>query len=292
MSEIIRNCKPGSEWAADDLGAFNRLKNPSNKYVLIASHRGDWRNAPENSLQSIINCIDMGLDLVEIDVCESKDGQLFIFHDRTLDRMTKMNGEINDLTSNIIKNIRLVDIHGNLTEHTIPSLEDALIEAKNNILVKLDKCYDYIPQAYKIVKNLGMINQVIFITDKNHEETKSDYGEIIDEILLMPAFNSSWKDIPRYVVDHINDGNPIAFEIGFDKENCESLDIFGKIKESNISIFIDSIFGYLCANHDDAKADIDPEGAWGWLINKGANIICTDRPKELLEYLKHRNLHD
>mgnify|MGYP004700045551 FL=1 len=33
---------------------------PAKQSVLVVSHRGDWRNAPENSLQAFQNCIDMG----------------------------------------------------------------------------------------------------------------------------------------------------------------------------------------------------------------------------------------
>ena len=43
----------------------NLLGNYSDR-VLVVSHRADWRNAPENSLQGIRNCIDMGVDMVAI----------------------------------------------------------------------------------------------------------------------------------------------------------------------------------------------------------------------------------
>ena len=55
------------------------LDNNSNK-ILVVSHRADWRNAPENSLQGIQNCIDMGVDMVEIDLKKTKDGHLIIMH--------------------------------------------------------------------------------------------------------------------------------------------------------------------------------------------------------------------
>jgi hypothetical protein len=45
-----------------------RLTTSNSKDILIISHRGDWRNAPENSLQAIRNCIAMGVDIVEIDI--------------------------------------------------------------------------------------------------------------------------------------------------------------------------------------------------------------------------------
>lgn len=42
------------------------LQKPASNSVLVVSHRADWRNAPENSLQAIQNCIDMGVDVIEI----------------------------------------------------------------------------------------------------------------------------------------------------------------------------------------------------------------------------------
>ena len=63
----------------------NLLGNYSDR-VLVVSHRADWRNAPENSLQGIQNCIDMGVDMVEIDLKKTKDGHLVVMHDKTINR--------------------------------------------------------------------------------------------------------------------------------------------------------------------------------------------------------------
>ena len=52
----------------------NLLGNHPDK-ILVVSHRADWRNAPENSLQGIQNCIDMGVDMVEIDLKRTNDLQ-------------------------------------------------------------------------------------------------------------------------------------------------------------------------------------------------------------------------
>ena len=41
------------------------LQKPASNSVLVVSHRADWRNAPENSLQAIQNCIDMGVNRSE-----------------------------------------------------------------------------------------------------------------------------------------------------------------------------------------------------------------------------------
>ena len=75
------------------------LAAPAQQSVLVVSHRGDWRNAPENSLQAFQNCIDMGVDMVELDLKKTKDGELILMHDGTLDRTTN---ELNHLTDKSI----------------------------------------------------------------------------------------------------------------------------------------------------------------------------------------------
>lgn len=52
-----------------------KLKISPSEEILVVSHRADWRNAPENSLQAIQNCIQMGVDMIEIDL--KKQGWAF-----------------------------------------------------------------------------------------------------------------------------------------------------------------------------------------------------------------------
>ena len=64
------------------------LFNPASGKVLVAAHRGDWRNACENSREAIENAVQMGVDIVEVDLARTKDGHLILLHDNTLDRTT------------------------------------------------------------------------------------------------------------------------------------------------------------------------------------------------------------
>ena len=70
------------------------IHNPRSKYVVVASHRGDWRNWPENSLAAIESVIGMGADIVEIDLALTSDSVLVVCHDRTLNRTTTGKGLI------------------------------------------------------------------------------------------------------------------------------------------------------------------------------------------------------
>ena len=66
----------------------NNWKNLNN----IIGHRGVKDLAPENTLDSILNAFDLGLNWVEIDVKVSKDNIPFLLHDDTLSRTTNGKG--------------------------------------------------------------------------------------------------------------------------------------------------------------------------------------------------------
>ena len=69
-------------------GIVAEIHDPASKKVLVASHRGDWRNYPENSLPALRSAIDRGVDIVEIDLKMTSDSVLVLMHDARIDRTT------------------------------------------------------------------------------------------------------------------------------------------------------------------------------------------------------------
>ena len=136
-----------------------QLNNPKCNKVFVVSHRGDWRNAPENSLQAIQNCIDMGVDMVEIDLKKTKDGHLILMHDKTIDRTTSGKGKPDDYTLAEIRQFAMRNGAGHRTAHTVPTLEEAMLLAKGKILVNIDKGYDYFDDVYQVLKKTGTVGQ-------------------------------------------------------------------------------------------------------------------------------------
>src|SRR4051812_7360492 len=103
---------------------ISKLEDPLNKEVLIAAHRGDWRNAPENSIAAIKYAVAIGVDIVEIDVKKTADGQLVIMHDDKIDRTTTGKGRVSDYTLDSLKKFYLKNGLGIPTHHRIPTLEE------------------------------------------------------------------------------------------------------------------------------------------------------------------------
>ena len=64
------------------------------------------------------------------------------------------------------------------------------------------------------------------------------------------------------------------------------------IRKSGARVWVNTLWGSLCAGYTDAKAMKDPDANWGHLISKGVNIIQTDNPADLLQYLKNKGLRD
>src|ERR1700749_4160263 len=77
--------------------------------VMVAAHRGDWRNEPENSVRGFLSAVKMGVDVVELDLEKSKDGEIIILHDHTLTRSTTGRGKPADYTLAELKMFHLRD---------------------------------------------------------------------------------------------------------------------------------------------------------------------------------------
>ena len=99
------------------------LKNFPQDKVMVVAHRGDWREAPENSIWAIKKAYEAGANMVEIDLAMTKDSVLILLHDRTLDRTTNGKGSPIDYTLAEIKKLYLKNGHGCPTKMRIPTLE-------------------------------------------------------------------------------------------------------------------------------------------------------------------------
>lgn len=109
--------------------------------VLIASHRaGPAEGFPENALETLQYGFDKGIRIFEIDIATSRDGVLFLMHDRSLGRTTTASGSVANTDWDEIARARLVDNDGRTTKFSPPKLTDVLIWAKETgAILEIDK---------------------------------------------------------------------------------------------------------------------------------------------------------
>lgn len=167
---------------------------PKSDQVLVVAHRGNWRSAPENSVAAIDSAIQMGVDIVEIDIHKTKDGQLILMHDDRVDRTTNGKGLIKDYTLAEIKKLKLKDKDGNLTEHIVPTLEEALLAGKGQIMFNLDKAYSVFDEVYAVLEKTGTASLVIMKGGQPVETVKSEFGDYLDKVIYIPVIGLDGKD--------------------------------------------------------------------------------------------------
>ncbi len=274
---------------------LHRLQNPSDDYVLVVSHRGDWRYAPENSAAAVQRCIDLGVDIVEIDVRLTKDGHLVAMHDLTVDRTTNGSGKVSELTLAEIKELRLKNACGvKGSQFQVPTLEEIMLIAKDKIMVNLDKTEDKtIREAYAILKKTGTVNLAIFKANNSAKEMRSKFGNLMDSIIFMPKLWYENKMVAEQLFDYEQELNPFVYETLFDSEQALTFKLLPQLKKQGDTFMAIALWDELCAGRTDEQAIIKgPDNTYGWLIKQGANAIMTDRPQLLLSYLRQRGLHD
>ncbi|MCA9069576.1 MAG: exo-alpha-sialidase [Planctomycetaceae bacterium] len=105
----------------------------------IIAHRGSSVDRPENTLASLKRAIEAGATAVEVDVRTTKDGELVMLHDATLDRTTNGVGPVAEKTWAEVKELDAGSwFDPKYRQERVPTLQEVLIEARDKIDVLLD----------------------------------------------------------------------------------------------------------------------------------------------------------
>ena len=258
--------------------------------VSVISHRGDWRNTPENSIRAIQNCIDLGVNMVEIDIKKTKDNELILLHDKTLDRTTTGKGLPQDYTLAEINQMRLRNGAGVATSHQIPTLEEAMIVAKGKIWVNIDKGYDYFDLVEKVLEKTGTTQQVLIKAGLPYQKVVAENKAVLDKLFFMPIIDMANPDAMTMVEEYIKNMQPKAFEVCFTQIDQALQNVLDRIQKSGSKVWINTLWPSLCAglNDDRAVEENQQDSIWGKVIEMGASFIQTDRPKELVNYLRNQ----
>ncbi len=286
LATSLAVCAQRSKTLVKELNDFKSKK------VLVVSHRGDWRNAPENSLQAFKNCIDMGVDMIEIDLHKTKDGQLVLMHDNTINRTTDGKGKVSDYTLAELKKFHLRNGMGRVTFHQIPTLEEVLNLSKGKILINIDKGYDYFKDVYALLEKTGTTDQVVIKSGYGYAKVKADNGDVLNKVIYMPIVNLNKPDAEK-MIDSYKALKPVAIECCFSQVTPDVLRLLKKVNENGSKIWINSLWASLNAGHDDDRAVElnEPDETWGWILKQGTALIQTDRPQVLINYLKKHKRH-
>ena len=270
------------------------IHNPSSRKVLVASHRGDWRNYPENSLAAIESVIGLGADIVEIDLALTSDSVLMVCHDRTLNRTTTGKGLIAEIPYDSVRRCFLKSGHGVATSHRMPTLREALELCKDRIVVNIDKGYQYYDLVQRLSEELGVTGQLLIKGKSPVADVAAKFAEHPRNMMYMPIIDILKPKGQALFAEYREKGIvPLAYEICWDRPAPEVEACMREVVAGGSKLWVNSLWASLCGGLDDDRAfEGDPAAVYGKLVDMGATMIQTDRPELLISYLRSRGLHD
>lgn len=254
-------------------------------HVMIFAHRGNWRNSAENSVRAFQECIDEGLDGIEVDLQMTKDSILVIMHDETIDRTTTGKGKVSDYTLQELKTLNLLNPIGVITRQKVPTFEEVLMLAKDKILIQVDKWKPYSKQVIDLARKHDCEKQIILRTTDKKEVNDRKYGDLFDNVILMPVLVCKGSVDNEKLLDFMLNYTSPVISLSFTNENFPILKRIPEIKASGYRIWLNSLWNTFNAGHDDELALTDFDNSYGWLLSQGANIIFSDNPLLLKKYL-------
>ena len=107
--------------------------------IKVVGHRGNIKFTPENTIPAIEKAIELGCHLIEIDIRETRDGELILMHDETVDRTTDGSGKVCDLRLAEIEKLDAGSwFDDKFTGTKVPTLRQALAAMRDKALPDLD----------------------------------------------------------------------------------------------------------------------------------------------------------
>lgn len=277
---------------------LEEINNPNSEYVVVISHRGDWRNYPENSIPAIESAIRMGVDIMELDVKMTKDSVLVLCHDQTINRTTNGKGRVSDITYDSLMTFRLKRSHGVTTDTLrMPTLRQALLCCKDRVLVNVDHAYPYYKEIVALTEELGVTGQVLMKGKSSVDQVAEDMSRFESNLLYMPIIDINKPSGKNLFAEYQQKKVvPLAYEVCWQQADDDLKECVATIRQTGSKLWVNTIWASLCGgygNDDDAAFEAeDPADVYGQYMEMGVSMIQTDRPDLLIGYLRSIGRHD
>lgn len=259
---------------------------------LVCAHRGvSGADIPCNTLSAFKAALEQGADIIELDVSKSRDGKLYVFHPGMEKAHLGVPMSLSALPSKIISKLHFLNQDNVPTVCEINTLEEILTFLKGKCYINIDKFWIDIPGITEIIRKTGVEKQVIVKTDTTEKYLKQ-VARYASDFMFMPIVSKKDEVTDKLVSEGVNCiGAEVLFKLESD-EVCSD-EYIKSMHEKGRIVWVNSIVynhrAVLSAGHTDNIAVTgEKERGWGWLINKGFDIIQTDWCLMLKNYIEER----
>ena len=162
------------------------LPEPRNGGVYVVAHRGAHIGIPENTLAAYEAAIDIGVDLVEVDLRTTRDGSIVSIHNKEIDSYVT-NGRRGLVSEMTLEQLKQLDIGSRIgpqwSSERIPTFEEILELCKGRVGIYLDLKDASVDEVVSIVNKWDMARQVLWYADFDELQR---VAELCPECILMP----------------------------------------------------------------------------------------------------------
>lgn len=248
-----------------NVNGFKEFRKAKNGIYVIA-HRGAHHGIPENSLPAYQKAIDLGCDFVEIDVRTTKDGKFVSVHNSNIDGYVEgKTGSVRNMTLAELKLLDIGEKTGKKWKNTrIPTFEEILQLCQGKIGIYLDLKDAAIPELMAIIRKYNMERDILWYIPYQYIMQIENVDQLFGNSYPMP-----------------------------DPQNQKNLEqILKKLKTPLVATdmgelsqrFVDEAHQFGAKVFVDEKEGTRAE--WEKIICWGTEGIQTDKPAELIEFLK------
>jgi glycerophosphoryl diester phosphodiesterase len=241
---------------------------PSCTDILIVGHRGTVKFAPENTLAAFELAIELGADVIELDVRNTADGSLVVIHDNTVDRTTDGQGKVSAMTLEEIKALSVRSRYPWVPPQKVLTFREALAFLKGRIPINVDVKTDLLEKIVAEVEDQDMLDQVYMLT----KSLDSGYRfRAANPDVKLQARAHSEDEVYRYLAEL----HPMAIQVDLSFLTPE---IVAAINAAAAKVYL------------DASGSLDAWGRLGYAILdwRGIDVIETDRLLPAVSYARRK----
>ena len=240
--------------------------------IIVVGHRGTVKFAPENTIAAFEKAIELGADLLEMDVRETKDGHLVLVHDATVNRTTNGRGRVSGMTLAEIKRLDAGSwFSPDFKGERVPTLKEALAAIRGRALPDIDFKAGTPQKLVDILSQEGPPGKVtLYCGSWNLMRATLDVSR---DFLARPTVPNGRIGLPRLVQEL----NPPIVNMDwpqFSEPLVRDVHLAGKKAFVNTMGPNDTEFGITKA------------------IEAGADYLQSDHLDVLMQLLRSRGLHD
>lgn len=269
---------------------FKTVCRDSEKQIMVAAHKGICGgNIPPNTLEAFSAALLGGADIIECDISKCADGGLFMFHPGTEEECTNLpKNAVLSMNSDEVRKIKLHSVCRAETQYSMYSLDEALDFLKGKCYINLDKSFSYLPEVMETVRRHGVEEQILLKCTPSEKNLKllEEFAPDVNFIAVYMG-KDEWTDV--YLRHNIKF---FGAEVVFADPNSmlASDEYIQRMHSLGLKLWVNAIvFSYktvLAGSHtDDISISSDPDEGWGWMADRGYDIIQTDWPYQLKDYL-------